>query len=77
MLSELYDLEGGYEMRGLRAEDIETEQLGIRTKEIVRSIRIRLGEELRKDNEIRSSYMMQTLKYLDYFCNGLWMEFIQ
>ena len=32
-----------------------------------------LDEELRKDNEFRSSYMMQALNYLDHFWDGLFL----
>ena len=71
MISELYDLEDGYEMRGLSTEEIETERQGDHTEDIVRRIRIRLDEELRKDNEFRSPYMMQALNYLDHFWDGL------
>ena len=73
MISELYDLEGGYEMRGLSAKEIETERQGNHTEYIVRRIRMRLDEELRKDNEFRSSYMMQALNYLDHFWDGLFL----
>ena len=73
MISELYDLEDGYEMRGLSTEDIETERPGDHTEDIVRRIRIRLDEELRKDNEFRSSYMIQALNYLDRFWDGLFL----
>ena len=67
MISELYDLEDGYEMRNLSAEDIGTERQSDHTEDIIQKIRKRLDEELRKDNEFRSSYMMQALNYLDYF----------
>ena len=73
MISELYDLEDGYEMRGLGAKEIETERQGNHTEDIVRRIRIRLDEELRTDNEFRSSYMMQALNYLDHFWDGLFL----
>lgn len=73
MISELYDLEDGYEMRGLSTEEIETERQGNHTEDIVWRIRIRLDEELRKDNEFRSSYMMQALNYLDHFWDGLFL----
>jgi len=39
----------------------------------LRRIRKRLEEELRKDNEFRSSYMMQALSYLDHFWDGLFL----
>ena len=58
MISELYDLEDGYGIRGLSAEDIMTERQGNHTEDIVRRIMRRLDEELRKDNEYRISYMM-------------------
>lgn len=67
MISELYDLEDGYEMRGLSDEDITAERQGEYTENIVRRIRKRLEEEIRKDNEFRSPYMMQALNYLDHF----------
>lgn len=67
MLSELYNLEDGYKMRGLSVEDIGTERQGDHTEDIVRRIRKRLDEELIKDNEYRSSYMMHALNYLDHF----------
>ena len=67
MISELYDMEDKYEMRGLSAEDIWTERQGNHTEDIVQSIRRRLDEELRKDNEYRSPYMIQALNYLDHF----------
>lgn len=67
MISELYDLEDGYGMRSLSAEDIRTERQGDHTEDIVWRIRKRLDEELRKDNEYRSSYMMQALNYLNHF----------
>lgn len=35
------------------------------------SVRQRLDEELREDNEYRSSYMMQALNYLDHFWDGI------
>lgn len=73
MISELYDLEDRYEMRGLSTEDIETERLGNHTEDIIRRIRIRLDEELRKDNEYRSSYMMQALNYMDHFWDVLFL----
>ena len=73
MIYELYDLEDGYEMRGLSTEDIETERQGNHTEDIVRRIGTRLDEELRKDNEFRSSYMMQALNYLDHFWDGLFL----
>ena len=59
MISELYDLEDGYEMRSLSAEEIGAERQGYHTEDIVQRIRRQLDEELRKDNEYRSSYMMQ------------------
>lgn len=67
MISELFDLEDGYRLRVLSAKEIETERQGDHTEDIVRRIRKRLDEELRKDNEFRSSYMMQALNYLDHF----------
>lgn len=73
MISELYDLEDGYEMRGFSTEEIETERQGDHTKDIVRRIRKRLEEEIRKDNEFRSPYMMQALNYLDHFWDGLFL----
>lgn len=66
MIYELYNLDDGYEMRGLSAEEIETERQGKPTKDIVHRIRKRLEDELRKDNELRSPYMMHTLNYLDH-----------
>ena len=73
MISELYDLEDGYERRGLSTEDIETERQGNHTEDIVRRIRKRLEEELRKDNEFRSPYMMQALNYLCHFKDRLFL----
>lgn len=73
MISELYDLEDGYEMRSLSAEEIGAERQGDHTEDIVQRIRRRLDEELRKDNEYRSSYMMQALNYLDHFWDGLFL----
>ena len=60
-------------MRCLSAEEIETERQGNHTEGIVRRIRIRLDEELRKDNEVRSTYMMQALNYLDHFWDILFL----
>lgn len=73
MISELYDLEAGYRLRGLSEEDIAAERQGEYTESIVRRIRKRLDEELRKDNEFRSPYMMQALNYLDHFWDGLFL----
>ena len=73
MISELYDLEAGYRLRGLSEEDIAAERQGGYTESIVRRIRKRLDEELRKDNEFRSPYMMQALNYLDHFWDGLFL----
>jgi len=73
MISELYDLEDRYRLRGLSAKEIETERQGNHTEDIDRRIRKRLEEELRKDNEFRSSYMMQALSYLDHFWDGLFL----
>lgn len=73
MISELYDLEDRYEMRGLSDEDIKAEHQGEYTENIVRRIRKRLEEEIRKDNEFRSPYMMQALNYLDNFWDGLFL----
>ena len=67
MISELYDLEEGYRLRGLSEEDITVERQGEYTEAIVQRIRRRLDEELRKDNEYRNSYMMQALNYLNHF----------
>lgn len=67
MISELYELEDGYEMRGLSAEEIKTERQGYHTEDNVWRIRKHLDEELRKDSEYRSSYMMQAQNYLDHF----------
>lgn len=55
MISKLYDLEDGYGMRGLNEQGITVERQGEYTKDIVQRIRRRLDEELRKDNEFRSS----------------------
>lgn len=61
MISELYDLEEGYRLRYLSEEYIAAERQGEYTEDIVRRIRRRLDEELRKANEYRSPYMMQAL----------------
>lgn len=67
MISYVYDLEEGYRLQWLSKEDITAEHLGKYTESIVQRIRKRLDEELRKDNEFRSAYMMLALNYLDYF----------
>lgn len=73
MISELYDLEEGYKLRGLSNQDITAERQGEYTESIVQRIRNRLGEELRKDNEFRSPYMIQALNYLNHFWDGLFL----
>ena len=73
MISELYDLEEGYKLRGLSNQDITVERQGEYTESIVQRIRNRLDEELRKDNEFRSPYMMQALNYLNHFWDGLFL----
>ena len=73
MISELYDLEEGYKLRELSAEEITSERQGEYTESIVRRIRKRLDEELKKDNDLRSPYMMQALNYLDHFWDGLFL----
>ena len=57
----------------LSEEDTAVERQGEYTESIVRRIRKRLDEELRKDNEFRSPYMMQALNYLDHFWDGLFL----
>ena len=73
MISELYDLEDGYRIRGLNVNEITKERQGEYTESIVRRIRNRLDEELSKDNEFRSEYMMQALNYLNHFWDGLFL----
>lgn len=73
MISEVYDLEAGYKLRGLSTGDITAERQGEYTRSVVRRIRDRLDEELAKDNEFRSSYMMEALHYLDRFWEGLFL----
>ena len=71
MISEVYDLEDGYRLRGLRPHEITAERRGEYTESVVRRLRNRLDEELAKDNEFRSPYMMEALHYLDHFWEGL------
>lgn len=73
MISEVYDLEDGYRLRGLSTRDITAERQGEYTGSVVRRIRNRLDEELAKDNEFRSPYMMEALHYLDRFWEGLFL----
>ncbi len=73
MISELYDLEEGYKLRELSSHDVTVERQSEYTESIVQRIRKRLDEELGKDNEFRSPYMMQALNYLDHFWDGLFL----
>lgn len=50
MISELYDLEDGYKVRGLSTQDITVGRQGEYTDSVVYRLRNRLGEELGKGN---------------------------
>ena len=70
-IGDLYDLERRYDMAGLTDAERGRERRGLRTKEILISLRQHLKMEKDKDPATTTPYMMAALNYLDKFWNNI------
>ena len=67
----MYDLERQYDTNGLTDAERGNERQGLKTKEILISLRQHLDIEKDKDSAITTPYLMAALNYLDKFWNNI------
>lgn len=70
-IGDLYDLERRYDMAGLTDAERGRERRGLRTKEILISLRQHLNIEKDKDSAMKTPYLTAALNYLDKFWNNI------
>ena len=70
-IGDLYDLERGYDMDGLTDAERGRERRGLRTKEILISLRQHLNIEKDKAPAMTTPYLTAALTYLDKFWNNI------
>lgn len=70
-ICDLYDLERLYDMAGLTDAERGRERRGLRTKEILISLRQHLKMEKDKDPAMTTPYLTAALNYLDKFWNNI------
>ena len=70
-IGDLYDLERRYDMAGLTDAERGRKRRGLRTKEILISLRQHLNIEKDKDPAMTTPYLTAALNYLDKFWNNI------
>lgn len=70
-IGELYDLERQYDTNGLTDAERGNERQGLKTKEILISLRQHLKIEKDKNSAMTTPYLMAALEYLDKFWNDI------
>lgn len=70
-IGDLYDMERRYDKAGLTSAERGRERQGLRTKEILISLRQHLKMEKDKDPAETTPYLMAALNYLDRFWNNI------